>query len=70
MWAVLGAFTVARLMVSRPYPRLTKQILPAGSLSHIVQVILAAFIIYLFSEGRGPALGLRAGHANLVDVAA
>ena len=51
-WAVLGAFTVALLMVSRyPYPHLTKQILRGKrSLSHIVQVILAAFIIYLFSE--------------------
>jgi CDP-diacylglycerol---serine O-phosphatidyltransferase len=51
-WAVLGAFTVALLMVSRyPYPHLTKQILRGKrSLSHIVQVILAALIIYQFSE--------------------
>jgi CDP-diacylglycerol---serine O-phosphatidyltransferase len=51
-WAVLGAFTVALLMVSRySYPHLTKQILRGKrSLSHIVQVILAAFIIKLFSE--------------------
>jgi hypothetical protein len=39
-------------MVSRyPYPHLTKQILRGKrSLSHIVQVILAALIIYQFSE--------------------
>jgi CDP-diacylglycerol--serine O-phosphatidyltransferase len=51
-WAVLGAFAVALLMVSRyPYPHLTKQILRGKRpLSHIVQVILAAFIVYLFSE--------------------
>jgi CDP-diacylglycerol--serine O-phosphatidyltransferase len=45
----IGAFAVALLMVSRiPYPHLTKQILRGRRpFSHLVQVVLAAFIIVL-----------------------
>jgi CDP-diacylglycerol--serine O-phosphatidyltransferase len=45
----LGAFAVALLMVSRvPYPHLTKQILRGRRpFSHLVQIILAVFIIVL-----------------------
>jgi CDP-diacylglycerol--serine O-phosphatidyltransferase len=51
-WAVVGAISVALLMVSRfSYPHLTKQILRGKrSLLYIVQVILAAFVMFLFRE--------------------
>jgi CDP-diacylglycerol--serine O-phosphatidyltransferase len=51
-WAVLGAISVALLMVSRfSYPHLTKQILRGKrSILYIVQVILAASVMYLFQE--------------------
>jgi CDP-diacylglycerol--serine O-phosphatidyltransferase len=50
--AAVGALGVALLMVSRiPYPHLTKQILRGKrSLSHIVQVVVAVFVLYLFRE--------------------
>jgi CDP-diacylglycerol--serine O-phosphatidyltransferase len=52
VWAPLGAFAVALLMVSRvPYPHLTKQVLRGRRhFSHLVQVILVAFIILLTRE--------------------
>jgi CDP-diacylglycerol--serine O-phosphatidyltransferase len=51
-WAVLGAICVALLMVSRfSYPHLTKQILRGKrSILYIVQVILAASVLYLIKE--------------------
>jgi CDP-diacylglycerol--serine O-phosphatidyltransferase len=52
VWATLGALVVALLMVSRiPYPHITKQILRGRKpFSHLVQVILAAFVIVLARE--------------------
>jgi CDP-diacylglycerol--serine O-phosphatidyltransferase len=52
VWSLLGALTVALLMVSRiPYPHVTKQVLRGRRhFSHLVQVILAAFIIILVRE--------------------
>jgi CDP-diacylglycerol--serine O-phosphatidyltransferase len=52
IWGLLGALTIALLMVSRvPYPRVTKQILKGKRhFSHLVQVILFAFIIVLLRE--------------------
>jgi CDP-diacylglycerol--serine O-phosphatidyltransferase len=50
--APLGALAVAVLMVSRvPYPHLTKQILRGRKpFSHLVQIILAGFVILLIRE--------------------
>jgi CDP-diacylglycerol--serine O-phosphatidyltransferase len=52
VWAPVGALAVALLMVSRiPYPHVTKQVLRGRRhFSHLVQVILAAFIVILFRE--------------------
>jgi CDP-diacylglycerol--serine O-phosphatidyltransferase len=52
VWAPLGAVAIALLMVSRvPYPHVTKQILRGRRhFSHLIQVILAAFIILLIRE--------------------
>jgi CDP-diacylglycerol--serine O-phosphatidyltransferase len=52
VWAPLGALAVALLMVSRvPYPHLTKQILRGRRpFSHLIQVILAAFVIVLIQD--------------------
>jgi CDP-diacylglycerol--serine O-phosphatidyltransferase len=52
VWAPLGALVVALLMVSRiPYPHVTKQILRGRRhFSHLIQVILAAFIVVLVRE--------------------
>ncbi|MCI0455943.1 MAG: CDP-diacylglycerol--serine O-phosphatidyltransferase [Gemmataceae bacterium] len=52
IWAPLGALVVALLMVSRiPYPHATKQLLRGRKhFSHLVQVILAGFLIILFRE--------------------
>jgi CDP-diacylglycerol--serine O-phosphatidyltransferase len=52
VWAPIGAFAVALLMVSRvPYPHVTKQILRGRRhFSHLVQVVLVAFIILLIRE--------------------
>jgi len=52
LWAPLGAFVVALLMVSRvPYPHVTKQILRGRRhFGHLVQVILVAFLIVLIRE--------------------
>jgi len=52
VWAPVGALIVALLMVSRiPYPHVTKQILRGRRhLSHLVQVIVVAFIIVLVRE--------------------
>ena len=49
VWTLLGALTVALLMVSRvPYPHLTKQILRGRRpFSHLVQIILAGVVIIL-----------------------
>jgi phosphatidylserine synthase len=51
-WAMLGALIVAVLMVSRvPYPHVTKQILRGRRhFAHLVQIILAGFIIYAASQ--------------------
>lgn len=51
-WAVVGAISVALLMVSRfPYPHLTKQILRGKRpLNHVVLVIVAGFVMFLFRE--------------------
>jgi CDP-diacylglycerol--serine O-phosphatidyltransferase len=51
-WATLGALVVALLMVSRvPYPHVTKQVLRGRRhFSHLVQVILAGFVIMLARE--------------------
>jgi CDP-diacylglycerol--serine O-phosphatidyltransferase len=50
--APIGALTVALLMVSRlPYPHMTKQILRGRKpFNHLLQVILAGFIIFLIRE--------------------
>jgi CDP-diacylglycerol--serine O-phosphatidyltransferase len=52
VWAPLGALAIALLMVSRvPYPHVTKQILRGRRhFSHLIQVILVAFIILLIRE--------------------
>jgi CDP-diacylglycerol--serine O-phosphatidyltransferase len=52
IWAPVGAFIVALLMVSRvPYPHVTKQILRGRRhFGHLVQVILVAFVILLARE--------------------
>ncbi len=52
VWATLGALAIALLMVSRvPYPHLTKQILRGRRpFSHLVQVILAVFVLVLARE--------------------
>jgi CDP-diacylglycerol--serine O-phosphatidyltransferase len=52
IWAPLGTLAVALLMVSRvPYPHLTKQILRGRRpFSHLVQVILAAFVLVLIRD--------------------
>jgi CDP-diacylglycerol--serine O-phosphatidyltransferase len=52
IWATLGALVVALLMVSRvPYPHVTKQVLRGRRhFSHLVQIILAGFIVYLAPE--------------------
>jgi CDP-diacylglycerol--serine O-phosphatidyltransferase len=52
VWATLGALLVALLMVSRvPYPHVTKQILRGRRhFSHLVQIILVGFIVYLAPE--------------------
>jgi CDP-diacylglycerol--serine O-phosphatidyltransferase len=49
VWAALGALLVALLMVSRiPYPHVTKQVLRGRRpFTHVVQVILAGFVIVL-----------------------
>jgi CDP-diacylglycerol--serine O-phosphatidyltransferase len=50
--ATVGALAVSLLMVSRiPYPHLTKQILRGRRhFSHLIQIILAVFVIVLFRE--------------------
>jgi CDP-diacylglycerol--serine O-phosphatidyltransferase len=55
IWVTLGALIVALLMVSRvPYPHVTKQVLRGRRhFSHVVQIILVGFIVYL-----APALAL------------
>jgi CDP-diacylglycerol--serine O-phosphatidyltransferase len=52
VWALLGALTIALLMVSRvPYPHVTKQVLRGKRhFSHLVQVILFAFIVLLIRD--------------------
>jgi CDP-diacylglycerol--serine O-phosphatidyltransferase len=52
VWSPLGAFVVALLMVSRiPYPHVTKQFLRGRRhFGHLVEVILAAFLILLARE--------------------
>jgi CDP-diacylglycerol--serine O-phosphatidyltransferase len=52
IWGLLGALIIALLMVARtPYPHVTKQILRGKRhFSHLVQVILFAFIIVLLRE--------------------
>jgi CDP-diacylglycerol--serine O-phosphatidyltransferase len=52
VWATLGALVVALLMVSRiPYPHITKQVLKGRRhFSHLVEVILAGFIVALTPE--------------------
>lgn len=52
IWAPLGALAIALLMVSRiPYPHLTKQILRGRKpFSHLVQIIVAFFVIVLLSD--------------------
>jgi CDP-diacylglycerol--serine O-phosphatidyltransferase len=52
LWCTIGGLLVALLMVSRvPYPHLTKQILRGRHhFRHLVQVIVAAFLIVLFRE--------------------
>jgi CDP-diacylglycerol---serine O-phosphatidyltransferase len=52
VWATLGALVVALLMVSRvPYPHVTKQVLRGRRhFSHLVQIILAGFLIVLVPE--------------------
>jgi CDP-diacylglycerol--serine O-phosphatidyltransferase len=52
VWATLGALLVALLMVSRvPYPHVTKQVLRGRRhFSHLIQVILAGFVIVLVPE--------------------
>jgi CDP-diacylglycerol--serine O-phosphatidyltransferase len=55
VWATLGAFVVALLMVSRvPYPHLTKRVL--GMLggrrhfSHLIEVLVAGFVLVIFRQ--------------------
>jgi CDP-diacylglycerol--serine O-phosphatidyltransferase len=52
VWATFGALAVALLMVSRvPYPHVTKQMLRGRRhFSHVVQVILLGFIVFLVQE--------------------
>jgi CDP-diacylglycerol---serine O-phosphatidyltransferase len=52
VWAPVGAFVVALLMVSRvPYPHVTKQVLRGRRhFGHLVQIILVAFVILLARE--------------------
>ena len=52
VWAPLGALALALLMVSRvPYPHLTKQILRGRRpFRHLVQIILAGFVIVLIRD--------------------
>jgi CDP-diacylglycerol--serine O-phosphatidyltransferase len=52
VWVMLGAFAVALLMVSNiPYPHVTKQILRGRHhFNHLIQIILAAFVIVLIQE--------------------
>ena len=52
VWVTLGALLVALLMVSRvPYPHVTKQVLRGRRhFSHLVQIVLAGFIVYLAPE--------------------
>jgi CDP-diacylglycerol---serine O-phosphatidyltransferase len=52
IFAPLGGLGVALLMVSRlPYPHLTKQILRGRRpFSHLVQVVVAFFVIFLVSD--------------------
>jgi len=52
LWVTIGALFVALLMVSRiPYPHLTKQMLRGRRhFSHLVEVIVVAFVIFLFRE--------------------
>lgn len=52
VWATLGALVVALLMVSRvPYPHVTKQVLRGRrKFSHLIEVVLAGFIIVLVRE--------------------
>jgi CDP-diacylglycerol--serine O-phosphatidyltransferase len=52
VWALLGGLVIALLMVSRvPYPHVTKQVLRGRRhFSHLVQVILFAFIIVLLRD--------------------
>jgi CDP-diacylglycerol--serine O-phosphatidyltransferase len=52
VWGLLGALVIALLMVSRtPYPHVTKQVLKGKRhFSHLIQVILFAFIIVLLRE--------------------
>jgi CDP-diacylglycerol---serine O-phosphatidyltransferase len=51
-WAMLGALCVALLMVSAiPYPHVTKNILRGKRhFGHLMQVILAAFVVLLMRE--------------------
>src|SRR5262249_20323734 len=52
VWATFGALAAALLMVSRvPYPHVTKQVLRGRRhFSHIVQIILAGFVVALAPE--------------------
>jgi CDP-diacylglycerol--serine O-phosphatidyltransferase len=52
IWAPLGTLVVALLMVTRiPFPHLTKQILRGRRpFSHLVQVVLVAFVIALLRD--------------------
>jgi CDP-diacylglycerol--serine O-phosphatidyltransferase len=55
IWATLGALVVALLMVSNiPYPHVTKQVLnqfvKARHFSHLIQVVLLAFLLLLTRE--------------------
>jgi CDP-diacylglycerol--serine O-phosphatidyltransferase len=52
IWALLGGLVISLLMVSRvPYPHVTKQVLRGKRhFSHLVQVILFAFIIVLLRD--------------------
>lgn len=52
LWAMFGALLVALLMVSQvPYPHLTKQLFRGRKhFNHLIQVIVAAFVIALLRE--------------------
>jgi CDP-diacylglycerol--serine O-phosphatidyltransferase len=52
VWVLLGGLGIALLMVSRvPYPHVTKQVLRGKRhFSHLVQVILFAFIVLLIRD--------------------